>query len=260
MIEININPVVLTIASFKIGWGIIMAVVAAIVAMSVFVAIARRFGIQKTHILWLCSLTVISGYIGAILFSIIESLIVYHDTGIIVNYGLRADGFPIAVTISTLIYARVTKLSFWQLLDIGAPCLILYMVVYRIGCVLVGCCYGLPCDQPWAVIYNNPNSPAPLATPIHPTQLYHLIWNVIALIIVWLLRKGFKVPGALGLVAWMLYFLGDFTIRFFRGNEPPVFGLSLSQITDLMIIIAVAYFLILRFKSAVRKEGIDSRP
>jgi len=258
MIEIDINPIVLTIGSFKIGWGLIMGVSAGIVAMLLFIAIARRIGLQKAHILWLVFLTVICGYLGANLFSIIESLIVYHSIST-ANFGLRADGFPIAVTIFILIYARVTKLSFWQLMDIGAICLILYMAVYRIGCVLVGCCYGLPCDQPWAVIYNNPNSPAPLGTPIYPTQLYHLIWNVMVLVIVWLLRKGLKVPGALGLVAWMLYFMGDFTIRFFRGNEPPVFGLSLSQITDLMIIIAAAYSLILRFKSAVRKEGIDSQ-
>ena len=258
MIGINTNPVVLIVDSFKIGWGLIMAVSAGIVAMLLFVAIARRFGLQKAHILWLGFLTVISGYIGALLFAIIENLIVYHDTGTIINFGLRADGLPIAVTIATLGYARITKLSFWQLLDIGAPCLILYMAVYRIGCVLVGCCYGLPCDQPWAVIYNNPNSPAPLATPLYPTQFYHLIWNVIVLAIVWLLRKRFKVAGTLGLTAWILYFLGDFVIRFFRGNEPPVFGLSLSQITDLVVIAAAAYFLILRFRAAVRKEEIDS--
>lgn len=256
MIEININPFFLILGSFKIGWGIIMAVAAGIVALLLFVVIARRSGLQKVHILWLCFLTVIFGYFGALLFSFIENLIVYHD--IIINFGLRADGLPIAVTISTLIYARITKLSFWQLFDIGIPCLILYMAVYRIGCVLVGCCYGLPCDQPWAVIYNNPKSLAPLGTPIYPTQFYHLIWNVIVLAIVWVLRKRFKATGALGLIAWILYFLGDFVIRFFRGNEPPVFGLSLSEITDLTVIVAAVYFLISRFKTAVLKEAVDS--
>jgi phosphatidylglycerol:prolipoprotein diacylglycerol transferase len=258
MIEINVNPVVLTIGSFKIGWGIIMAVVAAIVSLALFIVMARRIGLKKAHIVWLFFLTVVTGYIGALLFSIIENLIVYHDTGIIINFGVRADGLPIAVTILTLIYAKVIKFSFWQLLDIGAPCLILYMAVYRIGCVLVGCCYGLPCDQPWAVVYNNPNSPAPLGTPIYPTQFYHLIWNFLVLVILWIFRKRFKVAGALGLVGWTLYFLGDFAIRFFRGNEPPVLGLSLSQITDLMAIIAAAYFLISRFKTAVPKEEVDS--
>lgn len=256
MIEININPFVLIVGSFKIGWGIIMAVAAGIVALLLFVVMARRSGLQKVHILWLCFLTVIFGYFGALLFSFIENLIVYHD--IIINFGLRADGLPIAVTILILIYAKVTKVPFWQLFDIGIPCLILYMAVYRIGCVLVGCCYGLPCNQPWAVIYNNPNSPAPLGTPIYPTQFFHLIWNVLVLVILWIFRKRFKVPGTLGLVAWMLYFLGDFPIRFFRGNEPPVLGLSLTEITDLVLIAVAAYFLILRLKTAVLKEAVDS--
>jgi len=257
MIQININPYVLTLGSLKIGWGIIMGVVAAIVALSVFVAIARRSGLKKVHILWLSFLTVICGYAGALLFAIIENLIVYHDTGFITNFGIRADGMPIAVIIAILIYARITKLSFWKALDIGTPCLILYMAVYRIGCVLVGCCYGLPCDQPWAVVYNNPNSMAPLGTPIYPTQLFHLIWNVIVLVVVWLFRKRFKVAGVLGLIAWILYFMGDFVIRFFRGNEPVILVLSLSEITDLMIIGAAAYFLISRFKTAVLIEGVD---
>ena len=257
MIEIDINPLLVTIGSFKVGWGLVMGIVAGIVAIPVFAVVARRAGIQKVHILWLSFLTVICGYSGAILFGIIESLIAYHSIGT-VNFGVRADGFPIAIAISTLIYARVTKLSFWQLWDMGMPCIILYLAVYRIGCVLVGCCYGLPCDHPWAVIYSNPNSPAPLGTPIYPTQLYHLTWNVIALVIIWLLRKYFKVTGALGLVAWMLYFAGDFPIRFFRGNEPPVLGLSLTQITDLVAIAVAAYLLVSRLKIAVREEGIDS--
>jgi phosphatidylglycerol:prolipoprotein diacylglycerol transferase len=256
MIEININPFVLIVGSFKIGWGIIMAVAAGIVALPLFIAMARRIGLQKVQMIWLFCLTIVTGYIGALLFSIIENLIVYHD--IIINFGLRADGLPIAVTILILIYAKVTKVPFWQLFDIGIPCLILYMAAYRIGCVLVGCCYGLPCNQPWAVIYNNPKSPATLGTPIYPTQFFHLIWNVLVLVILWIFRKRFKVPGTLGLVAWMLYFLGDFPIRFFRGNEPPILGLSLTEITDLVLIAVAAYFLILRLKTAVLKEAVDS--
>src|SRR4030042_751278 len=183
MIEININPVVLPIGSLRIGWGIIMGIAAGILGLPLFIAMARRIGLQKVQMIWLFCLTIVTGYIGALLFSIIENLIVYHDTGIFINFAVRAEGLPIAVTILMLIYAKVSKLSFWQLLAIGAPCLILYMAVYRIGCVLVGCCYGLPCNLPWAVIYYNPNSPAPLGLPIYPTQFFHLIWNVIVLVI-----------------------------------------------------------------------------
>ena len=256
MIVININPAVLTVGSFKVGWGLIMALAAGIVALLLFVVLARRAGLQKRHVIWIWLLTVVSGYIGALLFSFIENLIVYHDT--VINFGVRADGLPIAAMIAMLIYARITKLSFWQLLDIGTPCLILFMAVYRIGCVLVGCCYSLPCDQPWAVMYNSPNSPAPLGTPIYPTQFFHLIWNVIVLAMVWLLRKRFKAQGELGLTGWILYFLGDFVIRFFRGNEPPVLGLSLSELTDLIAIVAAVYLLILRFKTRVQKEVVDN--
>src|SRR4030042_1926424 len=99
MIEININPVVLPIGSLRIGWGIIMGIAAGIVALPLFIAMARRIGLQKVQMIWLFFLTVVTGYIGALLFSIIENLIVYHDTGIFINFAVRADGLPIAVTI-----------------------------------------------------------------------------------------------------------------------------------------------------------------
>jgi len=260
MIEININPFLVTVGSLKIGWGIIMGMVAGIVALPLFVVMASRIGLKKGQIIWLFFLTVVFGYIGALLFAIIEYSIAYHYGGFVINLGIRADGLPIAITILALIYAKISKISFWKLSDVGTPCLILYLAVYRIGCVLVGCCYGLPCNLPWAVVYTNPNSPAPLGTPIYPTQFFHLIWNVLVLVILWIFRKRFKVPGALGLTGWMLYFLGDFPIRFFRGNEPAVLGLSLSELTDLVIIIIAACFLILRLKTSVPQKVIDKRP
>jgi len=249
MIEININPIALTVGSIKIGWGLIWALAGGIAAILLFVILARRSGLKKSHILYLSVIVIVSGYIGAVLFSIVENFIAYYGSGI-TSVGLRADGFPIAALTAVLIYARITKLSFWQLLDMGTPCLILFMAVYRVGCVMGGCCYGLPCDQPWAVTYTNPGSIAPLGTPIYPTQLFHLIWNVIVLALVWVVRKSFKAQGALGLFGWILYFAGDFAIRFFRGNEPPVLLLSLSEITDLILIVVATYFLIQRSRTA----------
>jgi len=226
-----------------------MAVAAAAAAVILFLILANRYRLGRRHILWLTLITITSGFIGALLFSIIESSIVYRTIVITVT-GLRADGFPIAAIASILIYARANKLPFWPLLDIGTPCLILFMAIYRVGCVLIGCCYGLPCDLPLAVTYNNPGSLAPLGMPVYPTQLYHLIWNVAVLLIILLLRKSLKPVGSLGLMGWILYFAGDFVIRFFRGNEPPVILLSLSQLTDLALIAVAIYFLVQRFKKA----------
>ena len=257
MIQIDINPYIFSIGSLKIGWGLIIGIAAVMLAIPLSIVLARPLRLKRVHIFWLCSITVICGYLGALLFSIIESLLAYHSIATF-NFSLRADGLPIAVTIATLIYARINNLDYWPLLDIGAISLILYMAVYRIGCVLVGCCYGLPCDQPWAIIYTNPNSPAPLDIAIYPTQFFHLIWNFLVLAIVWLSRKEFKVVGTLGLFAWTLYFAGDFVIRFFRGNEPPVLGLSLSEITDILAIIAAIYFFTVRYKTFNPKRAIDS--
>ena len=252
MIEININPVVLTVDSLGIEWDLIVGVLAAMLALLLFVTEASNFRLQKVHIFALCVLIPLSGFIGARLFFIIENLLFYHDTGPIIGPGLRAYGLFIGAVVAGPIYARITRIPLWQLSDIGIPCLILFMAVYRVGCVLVGCCYGLPCDLPWAVMYINPSSAAPLRMPIHPTQLYHLVWTMLVFVVVWMLRKRFSTAGLLTLVALILYSVGDFAIRLFRGNEPSLLGLALSQVTGLIIVVVAVSLLILRLKTAVR--------
>jgi len=252
MIEINIDPFVLTVGSWVLSWGFIVAVLAAILALLLFVIEARRFGLKKVHIIGLCLLFPFAGYNGARVFSLVEGLLFYHT----ISLSTRMPGVIIGIIIILLIYASVNKLSAWQLLDIGAMCLYPFILLYRVGCVLNGCCYGIPCDLPWAVVYTNPSTVAPLGMAIHPTQLYHLIWAAIVVATVWVLQKRFNTPGLLALLALILYSLGDFAIRFFRANEPTMLGLSLSQVTALLQIAIAVPLLIFRFKTAGRRQGL----
>jgi phosphatidylglycerol---prolipoprotein diacylglyceryl transferase len=38
-------------------------------------------------------------------------------------------------------------------MDIIAPCLLIGLGIGRVGCFLNGCCWGAPCDAPWAVTF-----------------------------------------------------------------------------------------------------------
>ena len=167
---------------------------------------------------------------------------------------MRTYGLILGAIVATFIYTRMTELHFWDEFDSVALYLLLFLAVYRIGCVLVGCCHGIPCNLPWAVIYTNPASYAPLQTPLHPTQLYHLLWNAIAFVVVLLLRKRPHYEGIPALIAMFLYSIGNFIIRLFRGDEPlPFGGLSLSQFTSLLFIIA-SLFLLFFLHSAIAKQ------
>ena len=95
-------------------------------------------------------------------------------------------------------------------------------------------------------------------TPVHPTQLYHLLWAMMVFLAAWMLRKRFHTTGLLGLATQILYFAGDFAVRLFRGDEPSVLGLSLSQITGLIFTVTALLFLFMRLETTARKQDIDT--
>ncbi|GAF98615.1 unnamed protein product, partial [marine sediment metagenome] len=155
-------------------------------------------------------------------------------------------GAVIGAMAAVLIYAWVKKLSFWQLGDVAAPGALLGQAIGRIGCILNGCCYGLPTSVPWAVIYTNPRSYAPLGVPFHPTQIYHLLWNLVAFGIIWGLRRQLKPQGSLFLSYLALYAVGDLGIRFVRVGEPFLFGMQQAQLIGIVILLVTVPWLTIR--------------
>jgi phosphatidylglycerol:prolipoprotein diacylglycerol transferase len=117
----------------------------------------------------------------------------------------------------------------------------------RGGCVINGCCYGLTCDLPIAVIYLNPNSYAPQGVPLYPTQIFHIVWNLAGFAVLWLLRKKLKPDGALFLVWLIVFGLGDFVIRFFREGEPFLFNLPQAQLIDIVVVAAAVVILVAKY-------------
>lgn len=65
--------------------------------------------------------------------------------------GLELLGGVILAIIVIYSYLRYHKLPIRQYLDILAIALLLALSIGRIGCFLSGCCFGKPCDVPWAV-------------------------------------------------------------------------------------------------------------
>ena len=75
-----------------------------------------------------------------------------------------------------VIYAKRAKLPTWQLADLIAVYLPLGYALARVGCLLNGCCYGVPSRLPWAFVI-----PAVDNLPRHPTQVYAIIASLLIL-------------------------------------------------------------------------------
>jgi phosphatidylglycerol:prolipoprotein diacylglycerol transferase len=255
MLTISINPIAFTVGSLEIRWyGIIIAVAVAMLVVTI-PREAKRLGITRDLyglFLW----CVLGGLIGGRLAYLIYEweYFVANPRAIIGFQGLAQNGMLIGVIVAALIYMRVTKIRFATLLSIGDAVAVgmpLAIAIGRIGCIINGCCYGQvsPFDSfPLAVIYTNPNSLAPLNTPLYPTEIYHLLWGLIVFGIVWGLRGRFKPEGGLLFFCLCLFTTGDFAIRFARTDEPVLWGLRQAQILDLAILAVFLPWLIIRLR------------
>jgi phosphatidylglycerol:prolipoprotein diacylglycerol transferase len=127
--------------------------------------------------------------------------------------GLAIHGAILGGLAVCLLYTWKKKISFWKFADTLAPSLILGQAIGRIGCFFNGDAHGYPTDLPWGLVYS-PESPAGRmfpGQPLHPTQLYEMILNLLIFGILWKMRKRFRVDGHL----FLLYVVSYSTIRIF---------------------------------------------
>lgn len=88
-------------------------------------------------------------------------------------------GFVLAV-LACMAWIRHHKLPMARIADHAAPFIGLGIGSARLGCFLVGCCYGCPTDLPWAVTFPE-EAIAPPGIARHPTQLYEAAFALLGL-------------------------------------------------------------------------------
>ncbi len=169
--------------------------------------------------------------------------------GGLVFYG----GLLLAIGISIL-YMKRHKMPLWRLADLVSPSIALGLFFGRLGCFSAGCCYGRETSLPWAVVFKDPNSLAPLNVPLHPVQLYEagMALFLFSFLILWESRKGFE--GEIFWLLILLYSIGRFFIEFLRGDPRGFFYepfLSTSQAIGILLVI-VSLFMLFYLK---RKAG-----
>jgi len=253
MLTISIDPVAFTVGSHQVRWWGIMAGIAVIVILVIMLREAKRIGIKRDLyglFLW----GIVGGYIGGRLAYVIYDwdYFVANPLKIIGFAGLAQNGMIIGIIGAALIYMRVTRMRFSTLLSIGDAVVVgmpLALAVARIGCIINGCCTGTVAPNlPWAIVYTHPNSVAPLNVPMHPTQIYHLLWGLIVFAVVWRLRGKFKPEGCLAFFGFCLFAAGDLGIRVLRTDEPVLWGLRQAQVLDLAIMVVFLPWLITRMR------------
>jgi phosphatidylglycerol---prolipoprotein diacylglyceryl transferase len=229
-----------------------------ILGLSVSATAARKEGIEASRVYDLGLYLALSALAGAKLLLIVTDLNYYlkNPSQIVSLETLRAGGvfyggFLTAVAVG-LIYMRRHRLPIWKMTDFFSPGIALGQAIGRMGCFSAGCCYGKPSTGPFAVIFTNPISQetvgVPLNIPLHPTQLYEAVCNLLLFLFLWwsLGRKRFD--GQIFILYLTVYSVFRFVIEFFRGDADRGFlfggSLSTSQFISLTLLAlaAVLYY------------------
>jgi phosphatidylglycerol:prolipoprotein diacylglycerol transferase len=109
----------------------------------------------------------------------------------------------------------------------------------RVGCLIAGCCRGVPWDGPWAISYGD-------GIPRHPAPLYEMLFNIAMGFVLLALCRRQVLFGRLFALYLLSYGVFRFLIEFIRDTAKPYDGLSAYQLMCIVMIVAGAWTLIAR--------------
>lgn len=127
-------------------------------------------------------------------------------------------------------YPKFVKTGIDETLDTVALVMPLFEGVYRIGCLLNGCCYGKRTARFGGIYLPNINGEWAVR---YPTQILYIILGFGLFLLLWVIRKKNKYEGELALQYLFFYGIGRFLIDPMRANIPNVGLLNLYQVLDL---------------------------
>lgn len=165
--------------------------------------------------------------------------------------GIAIHGALIGGTLAALIFARLKKVSFWQLADLATPAVILGQAIGRWGNFFNSEAFGRPTELPWKLfipeqlsvsgrnLFPRPSQFADVAY-YHPTFLYESLWNVSVFgLLLFLFFRGVQGKlnlklGAIACTYVLCYSLGRVWIEGLRMDSLMLGPLRVAQVVSLI--------------------------
>lgn len=168
--------------------------------------------------------------------------------------GLAIHGAILGGIIASVLFARSRIMSFWGLADLIAPSVILGQAIGRLGCFLNGCCFGVPTESVFGMVFSD-GSLADIAyhgLAVHPAQLYEMALNLSGFFILWSIRKRVKFKGGLFLIYLMMYSVIRLIVSNLRGDSLYIWGsnIKIAQAISTVIFVIALFIFIKRRKDA----------
>ena len=281
MIEINIDPFMINTARFALSWHGLFSFVGTAMAVNLVARWAKSNGIVSDVIYSTAIWAILAGIVGARLVHVIDYWDFYYANPLrmfaIWSGGIGLWGAILGGFIGGALYAYKCKYPIGKLADLTAPAMLFVQSIGRIGDVINGEHWAKATSLPWGVIYTHKDSPAHVtqlmhnanrnvqnlvpegsleALAQHPAVIYEIIWNMIALAIVWKVRKRLRPDGMVFVLYLSLYAIGRFTIQFVRLDKVWIFGLQEAHFISLLILLITIPLLVFKSRFMKPEEAI----
>jgi phosphatidylglycerol:prolipoprotein diacylglycerol transferase len=168
--------------------------------------------------------------------------------------GIAIHGALIGSFLTGYFFSRAKKISFWKLVDIAAPSILLGQAIGRWGNFMNQEAHGGPVTRAFLESLYLPdfiiNQMYIDGTYYHPTFLYESLWNLLGVIVLIALRKVNLRRGELFLTYLIWYSIGRFFVEGLRTDSLMLTeSLRIAQVMSLVWIAAALIALIIRRKA-----------
>lgn len=243
------GPIVFQLGPLTVRWYGLLIASAVVIGITLSQYLAKRRHLNPEAIgdlaIWLVLAAIPCARIYYVLFQWPQYAQNPADIFAIWKGGIAIHGAILGGSVAALIFARLQKISFWQLADVVAPSLILGQAIGRWGNFFNSEAFGSPTDLPWKLFIPKTMRPAGYENfeYFHPTFLYESLWNlaVFGLLITLFFRDLKGKPrlkaGTLFLAYMAAYSSGRFWIEGLRTDSLMLGPLRMAQMVSLTGII-----------------------
>lgn len=174
--------------------------------------------------------------------------------------GLSLWGAIFAGMITLYYLCKKNDQNFFKWIDSIVPAFLVGLSITSLGLFLDGAWYGHETHMPWGVNFESPD--IKYTVPIHPTQVYVMLYSAAIAIAAILLRdhKFFKKNGKLATVTIGIFSFIHFLQEFLRGDDVSTFfGIRVPLIVSLAIFIFSLIFYFLYYNNDTSDENRPSK-
>jgi phosphatidylglycerol:prolipoprotein diacylglycerol transferase len=270
MIEIVVSPNLASPGAFVLSWHGVFSFIAVVTAVYLVGRWAPERGIDSDTIYSVAIFAIIGGVVGARAVHVLDNASYYWsnptDALALWRGGIAIWGGVLGGFLSGAGYALWAKLPVGTISDLTAPALLLALNIGRLGDIVNGEHCAKAADFFLSFVWTNPDSDARICTngvgvSVHPVIAYEMVWNMIALAIVWRLRGKLRPDGMLFALYLALYSIGRFAVTFAREDRVWALGMQEAQYIALLILAITVPLLVVKARfTSEDDESEESSP